>query len=143
VEDENIGRYEQYTHDAGLLGKIGAALFPQPTTLSVRLPKGLADLALAAWCREIDQGPLGPETAEQRTARYRAGTLALIGLCVENTGRADGDEIICELDAWYIGAAFEAADEHGLLADKLKAAGRGGPESTAVIHENPPDKRQD
>jgi hypothetical protein len=137
VEDKDTGEYEQYTNDAGLLGKIGAALFPQPTTLSVRLPKGLAGLALAAWHRETGQGPPGPETPEQRTARHRAGTLALIGLCVENTGRTDGDEIICELDAWYIGAALETADQHGLLADKIKPAGRGGPESTAAIHENP------
>ena len=85
----------------------------------MRLPKGLADLAQAAWHTESNQGPRGPETAEQRTARHRAGTLALIGLCVENAGRADGDEIICELDAQYIGAALEAADQHGLLADQL------------------------
>jgi hypothetical protein len=143
VDDKDTGGHEQDANDAGLLGKIGAALFPQQTTLSVRLPKGLAGLAQAAWHREAGQGPPGPETAGQRTARHRAGTLALIGLCVENTGRADGDEIICELDAWYIGAALEAADQHGLLAGKLRAAGRGGPESTAVIHENPPDKRQD
>jgi hypothetical protein len=113
-----MGGYEQYTHDAELLGKIGAALVPQPAALSVRLPEGLAGLALAAWQRETDHGPLGPETAAQRATRYRAGTLALIGLCVESTGRADGDEIICELDAWDIGAALEAADEHGLLTDQ-------------------------
>jgi hypothetical protein len=116
VEDKDTNRYEQYTHDAELLGKIGAILFPQRATLSVRLPQGLADLALAAWHKETGDSPLGAETAEQRTARHRAGTLGLIGLCVENTGRADGNEIICELDAWYIGAALEAADEHGLLS---------------------------
>jgi hypothetical protein len=126
VEDEGTGRHEQDTRDAELLGRIGAALFPQPTTLRVRLPKELAGLALAAWHRD-DQGPPGPETAGQRAARYRAGSLALIGLCVADTGRADGDEIICDLDAWYIGAALDAADEHGLLAGKVKAAGRGGP----------------
>ena len=130
-DDGDTGRYEQYTRDAEFLGKIGAVLFPQATTLSVRLPEELADLALAAWHRQADQGPLGPETAGQRTARYRAGTLALIGLCVENTGRADGDEIVCELDAWYIGSALDAADEHGLIAARLAAADRGKPQPSA------------
>jgi hypothetical protein len=143
VEDKDTDEHEQHTNDAGILAKIGAALSPQPTTVSVRLPEGLAGLALAAWRRETRQGPPGPETPEQRTARHRAGTLALIGLCIENTGRTDGDEVICELDAWYIGAALEAADQHGLLPDKIKPAGRGEPESTAVTHENTPDKTQD
>jgi hypothetical protein len=89
--------------------------------LTMRLPVRLASQALAAWRRDDDGQPADPESAEQRILRYRAGALALIGLAVEQTGRADGDEIICELDAWFIGTAMEAADEYGLLGDRTDA----------------------
>jgi hypothetical protein len=49
--------------------------------------------------------------------RHRAGTLALIGQAIEQTGRPDGAEIVCELDAWNIGVAMDAADDQGLRAD--------------------------
>jgi hypothetical protein len=97
-----------------VLGRIGKALFPQDTRLSVVLPRDLADLAVAAWQR--DEGvTLGAETEEQRLVRHRAGNLALIGLCIENTGRPSGTDVMCELDAWYIGSALQTADEQNLL----------------------------
>lgn len=109
-----------YTRDAEVLSQIGQALFPQDTKLTVRLPRDLADLAVAAWLRE-QTGPAAPDTAERRLLRQRAAYLALIGLSVANTGRPDGDEVVCELDAWYIGGALEAADTQELL---LRRAGR-------------------
>ena len=127
--DEPTG-YQRYRHEAEVLGSIGAAFFEQPSTLTMRLPKELADLALAAWQRDDNTEPLGSETPEQRITRHRAGTLALIGLCIEKTGQTDGDDIVCELDAWYVGGALEAADDYGLVAGRIRAAGRSEQGST-------------
>lgn len=102
--------YEQYARDAEVLGRIGKALVPQDTHLQVRLPEDLAGLAVAAWQRE-DSDRLDAETPAQRIVRHRAANLDLIGLCIQNTGQPDGDDVSCELDAWYIGAALEAADD--------------------------------
>jgi len=111
--------YEKYAQDAAILGEIGKVLFPQDTKLSVRLPRDLADLALAAWRRDelAAQGAAraAEETPEQEILRTRAAYLALIGLCIENTAQPSGDEVSCELDAWYIGSALQAAEEQGLL----------------------------
>jgi hypothetical protein len=103
-----------YTRDAEVLGQIGQALFPQDTKLTVRLPRDLADLAVAAWLRDETEPP-APESAERRVLRQRAAYLALIGLSVANTGRPEGDEVVCELDAWYVGGALEAADRQAML----------------------------
>jgi hypothetical protein len=110
-----VDRYVQYSQDAVILGRIGEALFPQDTKLAVRLPADLAESALSAWHRE-DSHQTGDETPEQRLTRHRAAYLALIGLCIENTGRPDAGEVICELDAWYIGSALETAGDQGLLS---------------------------
>lgn len=111
--------YVQYTQDAAVLGEIGKVLFPQDTQLSVRLPRDLADRALAAWQRDDLDVPGAArtveETPEQRLTRTRAAYLALIGLCIENTAQPCGDDVICELDACYIGSALEAAEAQGLL----------------------------
>jgi len=108
--------YEKYAQDAAVLGEIGKVLFPQDTKLSVRLPKDLADQALAAWRRDEPGGERpAEETPEQELLRTRAAYLALIGLCIENTAQPSGDDVICELDAWYISGALEAAEAQGLL----------------------------
>jgi len=122
--------YVQYAQDAAILGEIGQVLFPQDTKLSVRLPRELADRALAAWHRDLDAPGAAPmveqtpeqtpeetpeETPEQRLTRTRAAYLALIGLCIENTAQPSGDDVLCELDACYIGSALEAAEAQGLL----------------------------
>lgn len=112
-----------YTRDAEVLSQIGQALFPQDTKLTVRLPRDLADLAVAAWLRD-QTSPAAPDTAdapERHVLRQRSAYLALIGLSVANTGRPDGDEVVCELDAWYVGGALEAAGTQELL---LQRAGR-------------------
>jgi hypothetical protein len=112
-----MDRYERYAQDAAVLGRIGAVLFPQDTKLSVRLPKELADLALAAWNHDEpdEAGPTAQETAVQRSVREHAAYLALIGLCIENTAQPDGDDIVCDLDSWYIGGALKAAEALNLL----------------------------
>jgi hypothetical protein len=112
-----VDRYKRYAEDAVVLGQIGAVLFPQDTTLSVRLPRELADLALAAWNRDepAPSGPSDRETVDERAVRERAAYLALIGLCVENTAQSDGDDIICDLDSWYIGGALRAAEAQDML----------------------------
>ena len=104
-----------------MLAQIGVALFPQPTRVRVSLPRALADLAVAAWARDEDgehATAYAGESAEQATARRRAGALALIGLEIETAGggiRA-GDDVLADLEAWHIGSAFDAADHAGLLA---------------------------
>jgi hypothetical protein len=55
------------------------------------------------------------ESAEQRSIRKDAGTLALIGQSIEETGIEDGDDVLFRLDAWILGVALEAADKAGRL----------------------------
>jgi hypothetical protein len=69
----------------------------------------LARAAVAAWQRD-DEGEPEPESYEQRVLRHRAGALALIGLAVEDQGRAEGDEVVVDLSADVIGSALDAAD---------------------------------
>jgi Domain of unknown function (DUF4279) len=113
--DETARQYMRYEDEAATLAAVGAALFPQPTSLTMRLPRELADRAVTAWHRDDDSGPAKHETPRERTARHRAGTLALIGLAIEQTGKSDGGDVICELDAWHIGDALGAADDSELL----------------------------
>jgi hypothetical protein len=102
----------QYREDAQQLGELGAALAgAELPRVEVRLPRALAEKALAAWQRDGDEGPLDPETFEQRIQRHRAGTLGLIGLSIENNGRWTDDHVVVELSAELIGAAVEAADD--------------------------------
>jgi hypothetical protein len=114
-------QYERYAADAAVLGQIGRAIFPQPTRVKVRLPRALADLAVAAWARDEadeDHASASEETPEQATARRRAGTLALIGLSIEQAGGGPpaGEDVLVGLDAWNVGSALDAADDGGLLA---------------------------
>jgi hypothetical protein len=79
--------------------------------VTVRLPSSLARAALEAWERDDGEGPPDPESFEQRVMRSRAATLALIGLSVEQSGRADGEDVLVELSPDLIGNALEAADD--------------------------------
>jgi hypothetical protein len=119
MQDGYVGddRYETWARDSGVLAQIGLAVFSQPTRIAVRLPRALADEALAAWRRDDDGVPIPPETADQRAVRLRAATLALIGLSIETGGMWDENEVVVDLEAWYITDAYGAADEAGLLAD--------------------------
>jgi len=73
------------------LAQIGAALSQQPTEVEVRVPRNLADIAIAAWNRH-DEGPLDStrESVDQRRTRHRAGSLALIGAALDERGRQEG-----------------------------------------------------
>jgi len=100
-----------YEEDARLLGLVGSVLARTDLPLvTVRIPATLARAAIAAWRRE-DEGELGPESCEERVQRHRAGTLALIGLALEQRGRPDGDAVAVDLGPELIGLALDAADE--------------------------------
>jgi hypothetical protein len=101
----------QWLEDAQVLARIGDVLvtIPLPVT-EICIPKSLADKALAAWARD-DDGPPSYETAQQRIYRHRAAELALIGLALQASGRADGDEVVIDLSADLIVAATRAAED--------------------------------
>jgi len=93
-------------------GEVGTVLLDQSLPqVEVRLPRNLAELAVAAWERDDGEGPLDPETYEQSRQRNHAGTLALIGLSITERGRWEGDEVVVELDPVFIGNAVDAADD--------------------------------
>jgi hypothetical protein len=101
----------QYRRDAKVLGEIGAVLsHSELPTIDVRPPSALARLAVEAWERD-DEGPLDPESYEQRIQRHRAGTLALIGLAVSEHGRPDGDEVVVALYPAIIASAVGASND--------------------------------
>jgi hypothetical protein len=62
---------------------------------------------------ERDDGgdTLAPEDADARVQRYRAGTLALIGVAVLERGRPDGDGVLVELGVELVALARDAADD--------------------------------
>ena len=76
----------------------------------VRLPKPLAEAAVAAWERDDDE-PLEAETFEQRGQRHRAAALSLIGLEIAERGRPDGDGVVVDLNAHFIADAINASDD--------------------------------
>lgn len=103
---------EQWRGDGAVLAAIGKELLGQPTSITVRISRQLAQAALAAWERdEVDVDDDGIDAS----VRGRAGTLALIGASIAENGPIDGEEVVVDLDAWFIGDALRAADEDGLL----------------------------
>lgn len=97
--------------EARVLGEVGAVLLEQSFPLvEVRLPRRLAEQAVAAWERDDGEGPLDPETYEQAAQRLRAATLSLIGLNIAERGRWEDDEVVVEIDPAFIGSAVDAAD---------------------------------
>jgi hypothetical protein len=109
--------YLEWSRDGEVLAAIGRAFFPQNLRVAVRLPKQLAERAVAAWERDGSEDQLPAETPEQTAARHRAASLGLIGLTLQQRGIDEGDEVAVELDAWYIGQALDAAHDDGLLTD--------------------------
>ena len=99
----------RWAEDAAVLAEVGQVIFRQDTRVTVRLPRPLAEKALAAWEREEDTRPVESETREEARTRFRAGTLALIGLSIQQGGRVDNDELVVDLDAWHIGTPYDAA----------------------------------
>jgi hypothetical protein len=112
--------YLQWSNDAETLFEIGKYLNREGHPVQVRLSKDLANRAIEAWSRD-DSGELpAEETHEQYHLRSAAATLGLIGLTLESGFREEGDEVIFELDAWFVGAALEAADDAGVLTTQTE-----------------------
>lgn len=87
-DDSETMWQRQYREDSVVLGEVGRVLAQAGLpSIEVRLPRRLAEAAVRAWQREGNEGPLHPETFEQRVQRHRAGTLGLIGLSIVNGGR--------------------------------------------------------
>lgn len=102
--------HRKRAEEARSLGQIGRLL--QRVALpdvEVRFHRALAEAAIRAW--ERDDLDDVPETAEQRLARERAGSLALIGLAIKERGEWHGDEVVVALNAGLVGLAVAAADD--------------------------------
>ncbi len=87
---------------------IGAHLDPQISRIRVRLPRSVAESAVAAWDRE-ELGGIGEESREEYELRDDAAELALIGLAITSRGVWDGEEVVVDLDVAQISAALQAA----------------------------------
>jgi hypothetical protein len=110
-----VDNYVEWAADAGGLHDLAQELLPQSPKVRVRIPRLLADRAVAAWQRDEEEVNPSMETEEQRSVRLDARTFALIGEFIEETGIEDGDDVVFELDAWTLGNALEAADRAGRL----------------------------
>jgi hypothetical protein len=100
----------RYRQDALVLGDVGRHLTrAELPPVTVRLPRALAEQAVAAWERD-SSGPLEPEDLEQYVCRHRAGTLALIGLSIVEGGKWADNDVEVALDPVFIGLAVDAAD---------------------------------
>lgn len=91
-----------------MLASIGAHLEPQIGRISVRLPRAVAESAVAAWDRE-ELGRIGEESREEFELRHAAAELAFIGLAISSHGVWDGEEVVVDLDVVHIAAALQAA----------------------------------
>jgi len=101
-----------YRQDARSLGELGRLLVGlELPRVEVRLPRALAERAVAAWEREEGEGPLDAETFEQRAQRHRAAAFSLIGLSVCERGRWERDEVVVDLNAHFIADAVNASDD--------------------------------
>lgn len=110
--------YARWEDDGVDLALIGAAWSEQDTRVRVRIPRELADAALAAWKREdedSDELHRHEETGVQRRIRHRAGTLALIGSCIEGGIDGGGGDVYAYIDARLIADALESAEDARLI----------------------------
>ncbi|MFD5317181.1 hypothetical protein [Streptomyces sp. NPDC127098] len=91
-----------------MLATVGTHLDPQISRISVRLPRSVAESAVAAWERdELDE--VGEESREEYELREDAAELALIGLAISSRGVWDGEEVVVDVDVVQIAAALRAA----------------------------------
>lgn len=105
--------YLRYQQDATVLATIGAHLDPQISPINVRLPRSLAELAVAAWNRE-EPNDIAEASREQHELRSGAADLALMGLAISSRGVPDGEEVVVDLDVVQIAAALLAFAKAGL-----------------------------
>ncbi|GAA5024304.1 hypothetical protein [Kitasatospora paranensis] len=101
-------QYVRYREDSKVLAAIGVCVDAQVGPVTVRLPKALAEAAVAAWDRD-EVGGLGEETYEQYALRDCAAELAFIGLAITRHGRTDGEEVVVDLNVASAGAAVRAS----------------------------------
>lgn len=101
-------QYVRYRQDRTVLAAIGAHLDPQTGRVNVRLPRSVAEAAVAAWDRE-ELGGIGEESREECDLRDDAAELALIGLAITSRGVWDGEEVVVDLDVIQVAAASRAA----------------------------------
>ncbi|MEV0903134.1 hypothetical protein [Actinoplanes sp. NPDC049802] len=101
-------QYVRYRQDRAVLAAIGTRLESQVSRVSVRLPRPLAESAIAAWERE-ETGGVGVESREEYELRDDAAELAWIGLAISERGVWDGEEVVVDLDVVQVAAALRAA----------------------------------
>jgi hypothetical protein len=102
----------RYREEAQTLGELGWVLAcSKLRRVEVRLPRVLAEKAVAAWERDGEEGSPAPEDYEQRVQRDRAATLSLIGLSITDYGRWESDAVVVELSPDLIGNAVSASDD--------------------------------
>ncbi|MGY0234650.1 hypothetical protein [Longispora urticae] len=101
-------QYARYRGDAEVLALIGAHVVEQVGPITVRIPRTVADEAVAAWNRD-ELEDLDDETPAQAELREQAATLALIGLAITTRGVPDGDDLVLDLEVTDLGAAVRAA----------------------------------
>jgi hypothetical protein len=119
VDDRDL-----YAVEAAQLGLLGRAFVQQQMPkIEVRLPRRLAEYAIASWERIPENGDaatmsadalhaiLANETVAERLDRSRAATLSLIRVNILEDGRWDGDDVVVPLDPVLIGNAVEASDD--------------------------------
>ncbi|MEU6867777.1 hypothetical protein ABZ924_31860 [Streptomyces sp. NPDC046876] len=105
---EDREQYVRYQQDRTVLAAVGAHLAPRISRISVRLPRAVAESAVAAWDRE-ELGRVGEESREEYELRDDAAELAFIGLAITSRGVWDGEEVVVDLDVAQIAAALRAA----------------------------------
>lgn len=103
-----MDQYGRYARDGVMLAAIGSVLDGQPATGPVRIPRDLADAAVAAWSRDELDDLADPEGEQQRQARGHAATLALIGLSIQEQSPAGGESVVVSLDPDLIAEAVAA-----------------------------------
>ncbi|MFF2921766.1 hypothetical protein ACFVTP_05005 [Streptomyces celluloflavus] len=106
-------RYDLYRQESKVLAAIGEQVDAQVGPVTVRLPRAVAEAAVAAWERDDPDDDLGEETHEQYALRGQAGDLALIGLAISEDGRWEGEEVVVDLHVHAAGAAWLQAAEVG------------------------------
>lgn len=74
----------------------------------------------------ITLGHLGAELESVELPTVRAGTLALVGLEIEERGRWDVDGATVDITADLVGMAVEAADDRALLEPGIPSDGAQG-----------------
>jgi hypothetical protein len=104
------GYYQRLADDSADLIAIGAVLGTQDPSYSASIPQALAQRAVQAWHRDEPGAPAADETAAQRTLRSHAGTLAMIGFAIDESGYTVGKQVNVALSPDLVAEAIAAAD---------------------------------